>query len=114
MRAGAAGRTLGGLRAGEPPIETDLEIVENESRMGLEAPGPLFEPFTWTGVPSDTPRTFVRCLQDRVVTPELVERMVAEMGDVEVVDLDAGHEVASEASGALAAVLDRLAARSSR
>ena len=109
MRAGAAGRTLGGLRPGEPPIDTDLEIVENSGRMGLEAPDPLFEPFTWAGVPAATPRTFVRCLQDRVVTPDLVDRMVHDMGGVDVVDLDAGHEVASEAPSELAALLDRIA-----
>ena len=109
MRAGAAGRTLGGLRPGEPPIDTELEVVENTGRMGLEAPNPLFEPFTWAGVPATTPRAFVRCLQDRVVTPELVERMVGEMGDVELVDLDASHEVASEAPAELARVLDGMA-----
>ncbi len=108
-RALAAGRTLGGLLPGEPPIETDLEIVENEGRMGLEAPNPLFDPFTWAGVPRDLPRTFVRCLQDRVVTPELVTVMLENMGGAEVVDLDAGHGVATEAPEELARVLDRLA-----
>jgi pimeloyl-ACP methyl ester carboxylesterase len=109
MRAAAAGRTLGGLRPGEPPIDTDLEIVENDGRMGLEAPDPLFSTFTWVGVPRDVPRTFVRCVHDRVVTPELVEVMVANMGGADVVDVDSGHEVASEAPGPLAALLDELA-----
>jgi pimeloyl-ACP methyl ester carboxylesterase len=107
----ARGRTLGGLRLGEPPIETDLEVVENDGRMGLEAPEPLFAPFSWAGVPADVPRTFVRCTRDRVVTPELVDVMVANMGGAEVVDLDAGHEVASETPEQLAALLDAIAAR---
>jgi pimeloyl-ACP methyl ester carboxylesterase len=106
---GAAGRTLGGLRPGEPPIETHLEIVENEGRMGLEAPGPLLEAFTWTGFPREIPRTFVRCLRDRVVTPELVDQMLANMGGARVVDIDAGHFVADEAPAELAAVLDSIA-----
>jgi len=110
MREHAAGCTLGGLVPGEAPIETELGIVENEERMGLEAPGPLFEPFTWQGVP-DVPRTFVRCTEDRVVTPELVPLMVANMGGAEIVDITAGHEVASEAPERLAAVLDSIAAR---
>ncbi len=109
-RAMAAGRTLGGLRPGEPPIETDLEVVENEGRMGLEAPNPLFDPFTWVGFPRDVPRTFVRCTEDRVVTPELVAVMVDNMGGADVVDLDAGHAVAAEAPEALARLLDDLAA----
>ena len=43
VRQMAQGKTLGGLRPGEAAIDTDLEIVENEGRMGLEAPGPLQE-----------------------------------------------------------------------
>lgn len=110
MREGAAGRTLGGLLAGEPPIETELEIVENEGRMGLEAPGPLFEPFTWVGVPRQVPRTFIRCVADKVITSELVDVMLANMGGAEVVDIEAGHEVASECPEVLAALLDEIAA----
>jgi pimeloyl-ACP methyl ester carboxylesterase len=105
----ASGRTIGGLLSGEAPIDTDLEIVENEPRMGLEAPGPLFEPFSWTGFPAGIPRVFVRCLRDRVVTPELVELMVANMGGAEIIDLDAGHSVAQAAPEQLAEVLDTLA-----
>ena len=110
MRAGAAGRTLGGLLPGEPPIETDLEIVENEGRLGLEAPGPLFEPFTWTGVPRAVLRTFIRCTEDRVVTPELVDRMLENMGGADLVDIVAGHDVASTEPAALARLLDQIAA----
>jgi pimeloyl-ACP methyl ester carboxylesterase len=110
MRTGAAGKTLGGLLPGEPPIETDLEIVENDGRLGLEAPGPLFEPFTWTGFPRDVPRTFVRCTRDRVVTPELVERMIENIGGAELVDIDTEHDVANTEPAALARMLDSIAA----
>lgn len=105
----AMGRTLGGLRRGEPAIETTLEIVENGPRMGLEAPGPLFEKFTWAGVPHDVPRFFVRCLHDRVITPEMVETMVAGMGGATIIDIDAGHSVARSSPVELAAILDSLA-----
>jgi pimeloyl-ACP methyl ester carboxylesterase len=110
MRAGAAGKTLGGLFPGEPLIETDLEIVENDGRLGLEAPGPLFEPFSWSGFPRDVPRTFVRCTADRVVTPELVDQMIANMGGADVVDIDAAHDVATTEPVALARLLDGIAA----
>jgi pimeloyl-ACP methyl ester carboxylesterase len=109
MRDGAAGRTLGGLLPGEPAIETELEIVENEGRLGLEAPGPLFEPFTWAGVPSTIPRTFIRCTQDRVVTPDLVDRMIANMGGADLLDIDSGHDVASAEPQLLARMLDEIA-----
>lgn len=107
----ATGRTLGGLVDGEPPVDTDLEIVENGPRLGLEAPGPLFEPFSWAGFPSQLPRLFVRCSADRVITPEMVETMVANMGGAEIVDVEAGHSVARTAPAELASVLDRFARR---
>ena len=106
-----AAKTIGDLRPGEAPIRTDLEVVENGPRLGHEAPGPLFAPFTWTGVPPTVPRTYVRCLRDRVIPPDLVRVMVENMGGAEVVDVDAGHDVAVEAPAALAGVLDELAQR---
>jgi pimeloyl-ACP methyl ester carboxylesterase len=110
VREMAKGKTLGGLRPGEPPISTELEIVENDPRMGLEAPGPLHEVYDgWSRVPPGLPRTFIRCRQDRVVTPDLVEMMLPHMGGVQVVDIDAGHGVAGEAPAALADLLDQIA-----
>jgi pimeloyl-ACP methyl ester carboxylesterase len=104
-----AGRTIGDLRPGEAPVETELEVVENGPRLGHEAPGPLFAAFTWEGVPTSLPRAFVRCRQDRVIPPDLVEVMVANMGGADVIDIDAGHDVAAEAPEALADILDELA-----
>jgi pimeloyl-ACP methyl ester carboxylesterase len=102
----ASGRTLGGLRPGESPIVTDLELIENGPKLGLEAPGPLFEPFTWDGFPEHLPRIYVRCIRDRIITPELVDVMVANMGGAEIIDIDAGHGVASTSPAELAALLD--------
>ncbi|HEY3845076.1 MAG TPA: alpha/beta fold hydrolase [Acidimicrobiales bacterium] len=113
VREMAAGKTLGGLRPGEPPISTELEIVENDPRMGLEAPGPLHETYQgWSQVPRRLPRTFVRCRQDRVVTAELVDQMLPHLGEVDVVEIDAGHDVATEAPRELARLLDEIAAAS--
>jgi pimeloyl-ACP methyl ester carboxylesterase len=106
-----AGITIGGLRPGEGPIETELGVVENGPRLGHEAPGPLFERFTWAGVPSSLPRSYIRCLQDRVIPPEQVEQMIANMGGAEVIDVDAGHDVATTAPEGLARILDELAQR---
>jgi pimeloyl-ACP methyl ester carboxylesterase len=44
-----------------------------------------------------------------VIPPDLVDVMVANMGGAEVVDIDAGHDVAAEEPEALAAILDQLA-----
>jgi len=102
----ARGRTIGGLRAGEPPIETDLQIVENEPRMGLEAPLVLFERVSWEGFPTEVPRVYVRALRDRVIPPELADRMIAAMGGATVIDLDAGHRSYDTNPAELAAVID--------
>jgi pimeloyl-ACP methyl ester carboxylesterase len=102
----ARGRTIGGLRPGEPPIETDLVVVENGPRMGLEAPLVLFEPVSWAGFPTEVPRVYVRGLRDKVIPPELADRMVAAMGGAKVIDLDAGHRSYDTHPAELAAVID--------
>jgi pimeloyl-ACP methyl ester carboxylesterase len=77
--------------------------------MGLEAPGPLHEVYDgWRHVPADLPRTFIRCTEDRVVKPELVEMMLPHMGDIAVLDIKAGHGVADEAPAELARLLDEI------
>jgi pimeloyl-ACP methyl ester carboxylesterase len=106
-----SGRTLGGLRPGESPIVTELELVDNGPRLGLEAPGPLFEPFSWEGFPRQLPRTYVRCLRDTVIAPDLVDVMVANMGGADLVDIDAGHNVATGSPAELASLLDSCALR---
>ena len=102
----ARGRTIGGLRPGEPPIQTDLDIVENGPRMGLEAPLVLFESVSWDGFPTEVPRVYVRALRDKVIPPDLADRMIVAMGGATVVDLDAGHRSYDTHPAELAAVID--------
>ena len=101
-----SGRTLGGLRPGESPIATELTVDDAGPRLGLEAPGPLFEPFTWDGFPHQLPRTYIRCLRDALISPALADIMIANLGGANVVDIDAGHNVATQSPAALAALLD--------
>lgn len=105
---GARGHTLGGLRDGEAPIDTMLQIVENGPRMGLEAPGPLLKEFSWAGFPWDVQRFFVRCLKDKVIRPELADTMIANMRGATVVDLEAGHRAFDTHPQELASIIDRL------
>jgi pimeloyl-ACP methyl ester carboxylesterase len=102
----ASGRTLGGLRPGESPIVTEFELIENGPRLGLEAPGPLFEPFTWAGFPRHLPRIYVRCVHDKLIAPELADVMVTNMGGAKVIDIEAGHSVASTSPVDLSSLLD--------
>jgi pimeloyl-ACP methyl ester carboxylesterase len=102
----ARGRTIGGLRPGEPAIDTDLEIVENGPRMGLEAPRVLFEAVSWAGFPVEVPRVYVRGVRDKVIPPELADRMIAAMGGATVIDLETGHRSYETHPADLAAVID--------
>jgi pimeloyl-ACP methyl ester carboxylesterase len=107
LHARADGKTLGDLREGEPPIETNLEIIEPDPRMGVEAPEQLFEPMTWAGVP-DVPRIFVRGMRDRVIPPDHAAKMALNAKADKVVDLDAEHDVAASVPAELAAVLHQI------
>jgi pimeloyl-ACP methyl ester carboxylesterase len=80
--------------------------IGNGPRMGLEAPLVLFEPVSWTGFPTKVPRVYVRALRDKVIPPELADRMITGMGGAEVIDLDAGHRSYDTHAAELAAVID--------
>jgi pimeloyl-ACP methyl ester carboxylesterase len=56
------------------------------------------------------PRTWVRTLQDLIVTPDRQLRYAAHAGVESVVDLDAGHRCMVGAPEQLAAILTRIAA----
>ena len=109
LRERATGRTIGDLRPGEAPIDTDLEIVEPATSMGVEAPGQLYDPVSWAGVPP-VPRTYIRALRDRVIPPDHALVMAANAAADTVVDIDADHDVAASAPEELAGLLDRLVA----
>jgi hypothetical protein len=48
----------------------------------------------------------VRALRDKVIPPELADRMITGMGGAEVIDLDAGHRSYDTHAAELAAVID--------
>ena len=102
----ARGATIGGLRAGGPPIETELAMIENGPRMGVEAPRPLFEPVSWAGFPAEV-LAHVRAMWARQGGPaELADQMMANMGGATVVDFDGGHRSYETHPAELAAVID--------
>lgn len=110
LRSQSGGKTLGGLRPGEAPIRTELEVVELVGSMGLEAPLQLFEPMTWIGVP-DLPRLYVRALQDRVIPPDHALIMAANANVTEIVDIESKHDVAGDAPLELASIINSFATR---
>jgi pimeloyl-ACP methyl ester carboxylesterase len=78
-------------------------------RMVPEAVGPVFEPVDLSGLRADVPRTYVRLLRDASLTVDTQDRMIANLGDADVVDLDAGHMAMISHPAELAAVLGGIA-----
>jgi pimeloyl-ACP methyl ester carboxylesterase len=82
--------------------------------VGTEVVGTLTEAVSRAGTPRTMPVTFVRLARDNALPPATqdacIDRLRREFDVVDVVDLDAGHDVMISAAGTLAAVLDELAA----
>jgi pimeloyl-ACP methyl ester carboxylesterase len=84
-------------------------------RTGTEAAVVLAEPVTRTRVPPELPKTFVKLLQDQSLPPEHQDVLVQNLrdspgGDVDVVTIDAGHDVMISRPKELADVLNRIPA----
>jgi hypothetical protein len=75
-----------------------------------ESMGPVFEPVDLSGLEADVPRTYVRLLRDGSLSVATQGQMIANLGDVDVVDLDAGHMAMISHPRELAALLAGIAA----
>ena len=91
------------------------DMTEEQARFVLdrlvpEAWGPMLEPCSLAGLSRGVPTTYVKLLEDTVLPPALQDQMIAHMGEVEVVELEAGHDAMVSQPEGLAALLNRLAA----
>lgn len=103
------GTTIGGLRPGEPAIDTTLRIVENVGATQLfDAPQPAFEAATWAPLPPSVKRSVVVALGDRVIPPERARQMASCLEPVDFVDVAGGHDPTPYFED-LAELLNRLA-----
>jgi pimeloyl-ACP methyl ester carboxylesterase len=83
-------------------------------RCGPEAPSLFAEPVRRRGIPPALPKTYVRLLRDQALRPEVQDAQIASLraspgGPVNVLEIDAGHDVMVSAPGALASVLNEIA-----
>jgi len=82
--------------------------------VGTDVVGVLTETVSRRGTPRTIPVTFVRLARDNALPPATQDACIArlrrEFDVVDVVDLDAGHDVMISAPAALAPVLDAVAA----
>jgi pimeloyl-ACP methyl ester carboxylesterase len=67
-------------------------------------------PMRWADLPSSFPRTFVRALRDELQPREVQNSLVMASGAQRVIDIDSNHTPATDAPGALAAIVSDIAA----
>ena len=84
-------------------------------RTGTEAAAVLAVPVTRAGIPPELPKTFVKLLQDQSLPPDQQDVLIQNLrhspgGDVDVITIDAGHDVMISRPKELADVLNRIAA----
>jgi pimeloyl-ACP methyl ester carboxylesterase len=94
----------------DPSIE-GVRALDAKTAASLDSLNYMEQIVSWNGVPTALPRTFVRCLRDRIQPRQLQDDLIANCGATDVVDLESGHTPSVAVPGELAAILDRIAAR---
>jgi pimeloyl-ACP methyl ester carboxylesterase len=94
------------------------DMDERQSRfvldhVGIEAPVPLGETVTRDGIPPGLPKTYVKLLRDQSLPPDHQDRLIEHLrispgGEVDVLEIDAGHDVMISQPAQLAALLNRI------
>jgi pimeloyl-ACP methyl ester carboxylesterase len=87
------------------------------SHIGAEVMAIFGERVTRLGIPPDLPKTWVRLVRDQALTPADQDAAIATLraspgGDIDVIDLDAGHDAMISAPQELGAILGEIASAS--
>jgi pimeloyl-ACP methyl ester carboxylesterase len=94
------------------PSFGDVRAIDAKTAAPLDSLNYMEQTVSWAGVPASLPRTFVRCLRDRIQPRELQAALIENCAATEVVDLESGHTPAVAVPAELAAVLDEIVERS--
>jgi pimeloyl-ACP methyl ester carboxylesterase len=86
----------------------DAQTSSTLARMVPESANVIAEPADLTGLRHPVPRTYVRLTLDAVLSLETQDRMIANLGEAEVVDLRAAHMAMISAPADLARILNDL------
>ena len=89
------------------------------AHIGGEVMGVFGERISRVGIPPELPKTWVRLLRDQALVPSDQDAGIAALraspgGDVEVIELDVGHDAMISAPEALGAILSDIASTSGR
>jgi pimeloyl-ACP methyl ester carboxylesterase len=97
----------------EPDPSIDgVRALDAKTAAPLDSLNYMEQVVSWDGVPPALPRTFVRCMRDRIQPPDLQDALIENCGATSVVDLASGHTPAVAVPHELAAMLDGIAAQS--
>jgi pimeloyl-ACP methyl ester carboxylesterase len=83
-------------------------VVDARLAMSIDSLNYITQPVSWIGVAPRLPRSFVRPLRDELQSRDVQAQLAADCGASETIDIDAGHNVATDEPARLAAVLDRI------
>ena len=88
----------------------DEALIEwHMSKLGPQPPMPMKTPVSRADLPKDLPSTYIVLLQDQALVPPFQRRLLQNLPDTEVVELDAGHSAMVSKPKELAEVLLRYA-----
>ena len=73
-----------------------------------ESVSTISEPVSLAGLRGGIPCTYVKLLQDAVITPEMQDRMIENIGGADVVELDTAHMIMISAPQKLAVALNAI------
>ncbi len=91
------------------PDVLGMTAIDEATAMSIDSLNYLDQPVSWEGVAEDVPRTFVRCLRDRIQPRALQDRLITNCGASTVIDIDSGHTPAVTAPDELACILNAIA-----
>ncbi len=94
----------------DPGLE-GVRAIDAKTAAPLDSLNYMEQVVSWDGVPTALPRTWVRCLRDRIQPRVLQDALIAHCGAAEVIDIESGHTPAVAVPDELAAILDRIADR---
>lgn len=97
----------------DPAVES-VRAIDAKTAAPLDSLNYMEQRVSWAGVPTALPRTFVRCLRDRIQPRALQTMLIENCGATDVIDLESGHTPAVAVPVELAAILDRVAEQSQR
>lgn len=94
------------------PSIANVRAIDAETAAPLDSLNYMEQVVSWDGVAATVPRTFVRCMRDRIQPRALQAALIEHCGATDVIDVESGHTPAVAVPGELAAILDGIAARS--